>query len=85
MQAFTVLFSERAAYDAERAARVADPPAKTAPPPGAGNFRGYGAADPTFRYGMYQVYENTTDFEWSSRIDADAIKCKTHPRIVKHN
>ena len=38
MQAFTVLFSERAAYDAERAARVAEAPAKTAPPPGAGNF-----------------------------------------------
>ena len=38
MQAFTVLFSDRAAYDAEHAARVADPPAKTAPPPGAGNF-----------------------------------------------
>ena len=38
MQAFTVLFSERAAYDAERAARAAEPPAedeKSKPPPGA--------------------------------------------------
>ena len=32
MQAFTVLFSERAAYDTERAARVPEPPAKPAKP-----------------------------------------------------